>query len=101
MSPPIVYEETMPSTQRTIKMSAIVQTILSPLGATPPSHTAAYQKKHAAHDGDAADPGGNRTVRFGGDLQVPDSHDAPLRTVAKASEHDDGAKHGQYQSSNG
>ena len=40
MSPPIVYEETMPSTQSTIKMSAIVQTILSPLGATPPPNSA-------------------------------------------------------------
>jgi hypothetical protein len=36
MSPPNVYEETMPSTQSTIKMSAMVQNILSPLGATPP-----------------------------------------------------------------
>ena len=100
MSPPNVYEETMPSTQRTIKMSAIVQTILSPLGATPPPNSA-DEKKHAADDGDPADPSRNRTLCFGGNLHVTDSHDAPLGSVAESSEHDHGAKHGQYQSSNG
>ena len=99
MSPPNVYEETMPSTQRTIKMSAIVQTILSPLGATPPPNSA-DEKKHAADDGDPADPSRNRALGFGGDLHIADSHDAPLGAVAEASEHYQGANNGQYQSGN-
>ena len=89
----------MPSTQSAIKMSAMVQNILSPLGATPPSNAADYEQQ-AANDGDPADPGGNGALRFRGDLHVADSQDAPLGTVAEASEHYQGAHDGQYDSGN-
>ena len=78
-----------------MKMSAIVQSILSPLRATPPPNAGAYQKQHTANDRASADPSGNRAPLIGGNLQLADSDDAPLGTVAVASDHNDGAKHGQ------
>ena len=101
MSPPNVYAETTPSTQRTIKTSARVQSMLSPLRAAPAANASAHHQKHTADDGARADPRGNRALPFGGDLHVADFQNAPLRTVAQAPEHNEGAQHNQYDSSNG
>jgi hypothetical protein len=101
MSPPMVYEETRPSTQRTSKTSAMVQSMSSPLRATPAANAGAYHQQHTADYCARADPGGNRALPFGSDLHVADFQNASLGTVAEAPEHNEGAQHNQYDSSNG
>jgi hypothetical protein len=63
-------------------------------------HAGADQEQ-SADDRDAAHPRGHDSLLFGRDLQVPDSHHAPLGAEAETSREDDhGAKHGQHDSNN-
>src|SRR4029077_9363120 len=69
--------------------------VVSPLRAAPAANAGAYDQQHTADYCARAAPGGNRALPFGGDLHIADSQNAPLRTVAQAPEHNEGAEHDQ------
>ena len=63
MNPPRVVEVTNPSSQRTTKMSAMVQSIVAPASGVPPAtHAGTYQNQTTTNR-DPADPSGNLSLR--------------------------------------